>query len=385
MMGRELGLRVGVLALGGLGGSGRVACDLARGIADRGHRAFVLTARDTPWRSELGLRVTHVVVDAPIAPPEPDDAWIDPLAEQVAAAVRERGISVLSVHYGRGLAAAAIRARRALRSAGFGAGPRICVTLHGSDVTALADSPTEARRLADDLADCDEVTSVSHWLADAAVETLALPRRPRVIHNGVDTSVFRPADAQMGHRPRLVHASNFRAIKRPLDAIRVLAALHHDGIDAVLTMIGDGPLRPAAMRLAAELGIADAVRFVGPLVPVELADRLRRSDLALVTSASESFGLVALEALASGTPLVGTRCGGLEEVLGSDPVLVERSLSPVGDVARLATRIGAILRNPADRADLRARGLAIGRHAFGRTAMVDAYIETFGRVLRSSA
>jgi N-acetyl-alpha-D-glucosaminyl L-malate synthase BshA len=380
---RERALRVGVLALGGLGGSSRVACDLARGLADRGHATCVLSSPQPWWCPEAAAGVGFVPLAVPREPRPAAASWVEPLADALVQVVVAQGLQVLSVHYGVGLAAAAVKARRRLAKAGRAL--RVCATLHGTDVTWFGEDPEQGPALARALQECDAVTAVSSWLADRAQRTLGLPRRPEVIANGVDTELFRPqvAPRRPSTRPLLCHASNFRPVKRPLDALEILARVRREGVDAELMMVGDGPLRMAAREHARALGLDDHVSFLPPVSPAALAELLRVVDLSLVTSESESFGLFALESMASGVPVLGTRCGGLQEVLAADDSgeLAQALIADVGDVDALARLATAVLATPHQHQlhRLRQRALALGRTAFPRQRQVHAFADVLGR------
>jgi N-acetyl-alpha-D-glucosaminyl L-malate synthase BshA len=309
-------------------------------------------------------------------PTAASDAWVIPLADAIVETAIQHGLHALSVHYAVGLAEAAVLARDRLAARGHAL--RVCVTLHGSDVTAFAEQTEQRDRLRTALSRVDRITAVSAWLAAAARSKLGLASAPRLIPNAVDTALFFPdprADRVPGRPAVLCHASNFREIKRPLDNVDVLARVLARGHDARLTMIGDGPLRTEAESRAHARDVAGRTTFVGPVAPAVLAGHLRRSDIVLVTSASESFSLVALEAMASGAVLVGTRCGGLEELLGGTPEWCDRLLAEPGDIEGLATRVGALLADPA--LFLRARdvGLSIARGSFAQDEQLAAYAD----------
>ncbi len=377
--GRHEPLRVGMLALGGLGGSSRVACELARGMAGQGHAVRMLSSADPWWGSEPAATVDVAPLPVPREPTPAHAAWVEPLAEALVERVRAHDLEVLSVHYAVGLAQAAVEARRRLHARGYAL--RVCATLHGTDVTQWGRHPEQGPALTRVLRRCDAVTAVSRWLADRASDELDLPQRPEVVANAVDTEMFRPgAIRPASPRPLLCHASNFRAVKRPLDAIEVLSRMRDRGLDAELLMVGDGPLRPAARQLAHDEGLSCRVRFLDPVSPARLATLLCAADLSLVTSESESFGLFALESMASGTPVLATRCGGLEEVFEADPTgeLPAALLAPVGDVDDLAGRAVTALRTAGMLSRLRARSLRVGRRAFPR----ERQLQSFTRVLR---
>ena len=367
--------RVGFVTLGGLGGSARVAHDVARGLAESGQPTVLLTCERPQFAAEIAPWVPHVTVRCPRVPTAARPEWVQALATDLERAVVDHGLEVLSVHYGAGLAAAAIEARRRLEARGVAV--RVCVTLHGTDVTRIIDDEDQRRALAVALEAADVVTAVSPWLAECAQRRLELRCAPLVVDNGVDTELFRPGPvpARRGHV--IGHASNFRPIKRPLDSIEIVHALREAGTDVRLEMVGDGPLRSAARNRVTELGLDDAVRFIDPLPQADLAAWLRGTDMVLVTSECESFGLIALEAMASGVVVSGWCCGGLQGMLDLDPMLADELLVPLGDTELLARRVRATLDDPTRRADLRTRCLGIGRHRFGRDAQLDGYRRVF--------
>ncbi|MEX1366330.1 MAG: glycosyltransferase [Nannocystaceae bacterium] len=383
-------LRVGLVALGGLGGSSRVACELARGLVAHGHFAVLLSSADTWWAHDHLEGVDTLGMPVPRTPRAASPGWVEPLTESLVRAVLEHDLHVLNVHYCVGLAAAAIEARR--RLAARGRRLRVCATLHGTDVTRFGVHSRQGPELSAVLRQCDAVTAVSGWLADEALRTLKLPERPMVITNGIDTSLFRPrartrVAAVGGQRGRMVlcHASNFRAVKRPLDAIAVLERLRRDDIDAELWMVGDGPLVEEAQHRAEPLG--DAVHFFPATSPATLAHMLGVVDMTVVTSSSESFGLFALESMACGVPVLGTRCGGLEEIFAADRSgqLAEALLAHVGDVEDLAARAGVVLRDPAAMQRLRQAALAVGRDAFPRQDQLRAYARVLTELTTEAA
>lgn len=370
-------VRVGFVALGGLGGSSRVAHDVAASLARDGAAVVSLTCGESQFGPEVSTWVQHVPVRAPRAPQPAEDAWVHALADDLELAVTEHGIDVLSVHYGVGLAEAAMLARMRLRERGLGL--RVFVTLHGTDVTEHARDPGQARRLRLALRRADGVSAVSPWLSGLARERLVLPQPPQIIPNGIDLDVFRPNPAvRVVDPPVLVHASNFRPVKRPLDAIEVLHTLKRRGVDAALEMIGDGPLRGAARALSRELGVAGEVNFIDPLAQGELAARLRGASVSLVTSESESFGLFAVESMASGVPLAGWKSSGLLGTLRGDPGLGDALLVRRGDVERLADRVVAMLHDPAHHEGLARRCISLVRRRYARSGQLEDYRQFLG-------
>jgi L-malate glycosyltransferase len=368
-------LRLGIVALGGLGGSGRVAWDIARGLAGAGHHVVRLTSPTPHWSADARGVLTSPSSHVPSTPRAAELAWVSALARDVRARVIEQDLEALSVHYGIGLVEAAIEAREGLPG---GRPLRVFATLHGTDIETARTDAEQRCRLAAALERCEAVTAVSNWLADEAREVLGLRARPVVIRNAVDTELFHPGEQPVEPPFTLVHASNFRPVKRPLDCLEVLANLRERGMPVRLVMTGDGPLHASARRHAEALGVTSDVEFCPPVDRRALAEQLRQAHICLVTSETESFGLVALEAMASGAPFVGTRCGGLRELVEA---IRGRDLSPVlladpGDIAGLAARVEALLRDPALHASVRQACLRAA-HDYERASQLRAYLELF--------
>lgn len=296
-------LRIGVSCFSTFGGSGVVATALGQAMAARGHEV-VFVGDAPPQRLDLTQpRLRFHPVPTGFDPP-PGDAFA------LAAALLEvRGLDLIHAHYALPHAAAAVLARQ------LGSTAPVITTLHGTDVTTLGADPRWQPLLRMCLAQSAAVTVPSHALARAAAPLLAGPAE--VIPDFVDTEVFRPLHPDdpngcpaIPGELRLVHVSNFRPVKRVqavVDVFRRVLAQQ----PARLLLIGDGPDRPAVEHAAADLG--DRVRFIGKRHHFEAT--LRAATVFLLPSATESFGLAALEALASGVPVVASNVGGLPEVV----------------------------------------------------------------------
>ncbi|MCA9716538.1 MAG: glycosyltransferase, partial [Myxococcales bacterium] len=410
-------LAIGLLAMGGVGGSGRVARAVARGLADRGHHVHLFSSDDPHWNdSQLDWVTTHRIglQDTPQPPERVDAAAAARLAEQL----RRHQLRVLNVHYASGLLGVALAARDRLGRAGLGV--RVCASLHGTDVTswtspderaleghaplASGDALTSRRVLAEQLRRCDAITTVSRWLAVRARAAFDLPEEPIVIPNAVESRLFhpRPARALRARLTRdddellLAHVSNLRPVKRSGDAVELLARVRAAGVPARLVLMGDGPEAAAVTRLAAALGVREHVHMTGALQPGPLARHLAACDLALVTSASESFSLAALEAMACGLPVLGTRCGGLEEVVQRleradepradervEPGPLSRLLVDVGDVAAMAARVLELLGSDAELRAISELLLRASLGPFREHAQVARYLAVYRGALRT--
>ena len=337
-------MNIAVLLHGGAGGSGVVATELGLRFAARGHNVHFVADR-VPFRlTEMGRpnvyfhqvgSMTYPLFDAPLTT----------LAEasKLAEVVEEFSIDVIHAHYAIPHAAAAVMARDMVRCAP----PVVVTTLHGTDVTLVGLDRAYLRTTQYSIERSDVVTAVSRYLADYTVNEMGVAQDIRVVPNMVDHTRFAPRELpelrlRYAHPDErlVVHVSNFRPVKRTPDVVRIFERVAKVG--ARLLMIGDGPDRPEAVALAAELGLGGRVSFLGSFPRIE--DLLGVSDLFLLPSSQESFGLAALEAMASGVPVVASRVGGVPEVVidGETGVLCE-----LGDVEGMAEAAVRLLTDPA--------------------------------------
>ncbi len=375
-------MNIAVLLHGGAGGSGVVATELGLLFAGRGHNVHFVADR-VPFRlTELGRHgvyfhqvgsMTYPLFDAPLTT----------LAEasKLAEVVEEFNIDVIHAHYAIPHAAAAVMARDMVRCAP----PVVVTTLHGTDVTLVGLDRAYLRTTQHSIERSDVVTAVSRYLADYTVNEMGVRRDIRVVPNMVDGARFAPRAMpelrlRYAHPDErlVVHVSNFRPVKRTGDVVRIFERIAKVG--ARLLMIGDGPDRPEAVALAAELGLGGRVSFLGSFPRIE--DLLAVSDLFLLPSSLESFGLAALEAMASGVPVVASRVGGVPEVVvdGETGVLCE-----VGDVGGMAEAAVELLTNPAlhQRFAEAARRRAV--QTFGETQVTPLYEAAYEAALAGAA
>lgn len=327
-------MKIAVLCFHTLGGSGVVASELGRELSLRRHEVHFIGAALPARLEPKAGRIFFHEVPLEEAPPVLGEAFPLMLAAKLVDVASTHGIDLVHAHYAVPHAAAALLARAALAKK-----PPLVLTLHGSDVPESAPQGLVQvlRRLVREAA---AVTVPSAALAARAKEHLSC--EPIVFPNFVDVDRFSPGPARRETRV-LFHASNFRPVKRPQDLLRIFEKVRAR-MPATLVLAGDGPLREKLQAEARERGIA-GVRFAGA-VP-DLLPLLRESDVFLLPSAKESFGLAALEALACGVPVVGSRTGGIPDVVGDAGALFEP-----GDVEGMAQAVLRILGDPAEHARL---------------------------------
>jgi N-acetyl-alpha-D-glucosaminyl L-malate synthase BshA len=380
--------RIAVACFPTLGGSGIVASEIGARLAARGHQVRFFAA-EPPARLDLDApRVSFQRVGARARPPLDSDVYPLALGAALADAVNE-GFDVIHAHYAFPHAAGALLARAMVLRAGA-APPRVVLTLHGTDVTELGADPALSDVVRHIAATSDALSAPSYWLRDRAVEQLGLPADTiHVIPNFVDPVAFQPQSGDLRElfpalsgwddeqrRPRvLLHGSSFRSWKRVGDAVRALALVRKQR-EAVLVLLGDGPERGAVQTLIAQLGLDAYVRYLGPLA--RLSHVLARADLFVLPSASESFGLAALEALASGVPVVASAVGGLPEVVRDG---ITGLLVPPGQPEAIAAAALSLLN---DRTRHRAMSQAARADALARFAP-DPAIDRYEHLLCARA
>jgi N-acetyl-alpha-D-glucosaminyl L-malate synthase BshA len=367
-------MRVGVVTHGGMGGSGTVAAELALGLAARGHEVHLVTPQ-RPFRLAAdadGVNVHEVV--AARHPMWTEAPWPLAVASRIAAVARDARLDVIHVHFA---VPYAVAAELACRMLGDAAPPWIA-TLHGTDVEPLGTDAGYGPVTRFALASAARITVPSQHLRSAAAR--AGLGDVALVPNFVDADRFRPApDREPPGTAVFVHASNFRPVKRALDVAAVFARVAQD-LPARLLLVGDGTDRQATLDRLAESGVGDRVEAPGARADVE--HWLGRAHVALVPSERESFGLAALEALASGVPVVGSRVGGLPEVVEHG---VTGLLADAGDVAAMAAHARALVSDAArwrTMADA-ARRAAIAR--FTPAHAIDAYTAIYRAARRGTS
>ena len=367
-------MKIGITCYPTYGGSGAVATELGIALAERGHEVHFITYRQ-PFRLPSFLPgVFFHEVDVGKYPLFEYPPYDLALAARMHEVVVTHGLDLLHVHYAIPHATSAWIAREMLRH--YGHDTRVITTLHGTDITVVGQERSFHTITRFSIEKSDRLTAVSEFLRDETEYAFGCAGCDvEVIPNFIDPARYDRARhapdirAQLGAAGRkvLLHVSNFRPVKRVRDVVRTFARVHAQ-LPSALVMVGDGPERDDAEDEARGLGVERDVHFLGKIERVE--PLLASADLFLLPSDRESFGLSALEALASGVPVVGCRVGGLPEVVrdGETGVLCE-----VGDVEAMGAAALAILRDEGRWARMGAAAAADARARFARDAVVARY------------
>jgi len=366
-------VRIGITCYPTYGGSGAVATELGIALAEKGHEVHFITYRQ-PFRLPSFLpRIYFHEVDVGRYPLFEYPPYDLALAVRMHEVVKSHELDLLHVHYAIPHATSAWIAREMLREAGSDV--KVITTLHGTDITIVGQDPSFHPITKFSIEKSDRITAVSQYLRQRTFNAFGCAGcQVEVIYNFIDPDVYNRSkyppllsEELNGGRRVLMHVSNFRPVKRVRDIVRIYARVQ-EAVPSVLVMVGDGPDRVEAETEARTLGVDRTVHFLGKIDVV--APLLAGADLFLLPSQSESFGLSALEALASGTPVVGSKAGGLVEVVKEG---VTGALREIGDVDAMATASIEIL-SDRDRWETMSRDAAADSRArFSRDDIVRQY------------
>ncbi len=314
-------MNVGIVCYASVGGSGIVATELAKVLARRGHEVRLISS-EPPFRlGDFQAGLAFHAVQTPGYPLFREPQYLLSLANKIVEVSRECDLDIIHAHYAVPHATAAYLARQILAASGTGRVPRVITTLHGTDVTLIGSDPSYSETAVFSIDQSDGVTAVSRSLRDDTFRQLPVRADIRVIPNFLDCQHHkRTFDASLADRYRrhdpavklVIHVSNFRPVKRVEVVVDIFRRIR-ERMPARLLLVGDGPDLPAACRRAREYGLSADVEPLGEqelVVPL-----LSISDLCLLPSSQESFGLAALEAMACEVPVVASRVGGLTEVI----------------------------------------------------------------------
>jgi N-acetyl-alpha-D-glucosaminyl L-malate synthase BshA len=339
-------MKIGIVCYPTFGGSGVLATELGKALANEGHKVHFITYQQPVRLNEFNTNIFYHEVRVPTYPLFDYPPYELALASTMVDVIINHDLDLLHVHYAIPHASAAYMAKQIVKQKN-GRNVPVITTLHGTDITLVGKDKTYEPVVTFSINESDAITAVSQNLREETYRFFDIRKEIEVIYNFVDVKRFdkKPLDAfrqviAPDNEKILIHASNFRKVKRIDDVIKVFAKVQAT-IPAKLLMVGDGPERHAAEELCRQLGVDEQVRFLGKQEQME--DILAVSDVFLLPSEYESFGLAALEAMAARVVVISSNAGGLAEINipGETGFLAE-----VGDTEAMSNYAIQLLSNP---------------------------------------
>jgi N-acetyl-alpha-D-glucosaminyl L-malate synthase BshA len=365
-------LKIGISCYAHFGGSGVVASELGRELARRGHEVHLI-ASHLPFRLRSFEPNIFFHEATPAVYPVFEEAPSNlALATKMVEVTENYMLDVMHVHYAMPFATSAYLAKQIMLPRALG----VVTTLHGTDITVVGAEPSFFRITQFSMQSSDRLTAVSRFLKERAEATFGFTKPIEVIYNFVDPHVFAPKRdsrirlAAPGTKV-LMHASNFRPVKNIPVVIQVFAEVRKK-LQAKLVMVGDGPEKAAAEQLARELGVHRDVLFLGNQDCME--EMLPLADVFLLPSSSESFGLVALEAMSAEVPVICSNAGGLSEVVEHG---FTGFLHDPAHVAGYTASVLKLLTNDPLRRTMGRRGRRVAMERFSAEEMVERYVKVY--------
>ncbi len=374
-------MKIGILCSPTYGGSGVVATELGRFLARRGHEVhFISTAMPFRLDSSPDERIFYHEVQSISYPVLPGELYGISIASRAVQVAEDYGLDIIHAHYAIPHAISAWLAREVMKDHPLKF--KVITTLHGTDITLVGRAPSFYPVVRFAIENSDAVTTVSNWLKEETIREFKITTPIEVIPNFVDEDKFRRGiiPCRRSHyapneEKILMHISNFRPVKRVGDVVKVFARVR-EKMPAKLLVIGDGPERDLAGHMARERGVMQDCHFLGKQEHIE--EFLSCSDLMLFPSEYESFGLAALEAMASENVVIASRGGNLPELIthGEDGFVAD-----IGDVEAMADIAVDILQDDDRRLAMgkRARKNAIER--FHPETIVPQYERLYEQVM----
>ena len=371
-------MKIGLICYPTYGGSGVIGTELGQSLARRGHEVhficYNIPARLSPYAENIIFHPVDVVA-YPLFKFPP---YTISLASKTAEVIKLYGLNLIHAHYAIPHSTSAHLAQQIVGDENL----KIITTLHGTDIRLVGMDASYYTVTKYSIENNNGITAVSSHLARVTKEEFKIDNHIEVIPNFVDTERFKRKDSPVKRinyaEPQekiVTHVSNFRSPKRVSDVVRIFKKIS-DNIHAKLLMVGEGPDMGIAMELVNNLDLTSQVRFMHMIDPVE--NILSISDLFLLPSGTESFGLAALEAMSCGVPVVATDVGGI-------PELVEHGgcgfLAPVKDVEKMGENAVTILKDDILRERMSKRGRDITLEKFDEETIVSRYEQYYEKVL----
>ena len=376
-------MKIGITCYPTYGGSGVVATELGKALAQRGHEIHFITYAMPMRLDTYHDNIYYHEVDIPNYPLFEFQLYSLALAGKMVEVIKYEKLDILHVHYAIPHAVSGFMAKQIISDRHD---IKLVTTLHGTDITLIGLEPSFQPLVKFSLEQSDAVTSVSRFLREKTLTNFNTQKDIEVIPNFVDTTLYTPGRncrlrEQVAPNGEVIlgHVSNFRSVKRVPDTVYILEKVL-EVMPAKLVLVGDGPERTETERLARQLGIIDHVKFLGK--QNGLPQILSAMDLFLLPSQSESFGLSALEAMSCGVPVVATSSSGIPEVVvhGETGYVAE-----IGDVQRMAKYVVDILTNKKKKEMFSENARRRAIELFDTELIIPRYEELYRRVLAQEA
>lgn len=372
-------MNIAIVCYPTFGGSGVLATELGKALAEKGHNIHFITYQQPVRLSGFHANIFYHEVRVPTYPLFDFPPYETALASAMVDVVLNHKIDLLHVHYAIPHASAAYMAKKILAKRNIDI--PVITTLHGTDITLVGRDKTYSPVVTFSMEESDVLTAVSDNLKEETYKNFDIDKPIEVIHNFVDVKRFhrKPVDAfkkliAPNGEKIIVHASNFRKVKRVDDVVKTFIGINKS-IPAKLLLIGDGPERPYIESFTRDCESCAEIKFLGKQEQME--EILPISDLFLLPSEYESFGLAALEAMAAEVPVISSNAGGLPEIIINGYC---GYMSPIGDTESMAANAVSILADPAIHQQFRKNALAQAKN-FDIHNIVPLYEEMYFKLV----
>ncbi|MED1468030.1 N-acetyl-alpha-D-glucosaminyl L-malate synthase BshA [Bacillus salipaludis] len=371
-------LKIGITCYPTVGGSGVVATELGKMLAEKGHEIHFISS-SMPFRlNRMYHNIYYHQVDVNQYSVFQYPPYDLALASKMAEVANREKLDLLHVHYAIPHAVCAILAKQMSNH-----DIKIVTTLHGTDITVLGYDPSLTDAIKFGIEKSDAVTAVSNALISQTYELINPDKQIETVYNFIDERVYQKSDVQhlktefqiKESEKVIIHVSNFRAVKRVPDVVKTFAKISKV-LPAKLLLVGDGPEMTNVCKLVRKLSVEDRVLFLGKQESLE--ELYSISDLKLLLSEKESFGLVALEAMACGVPCIGTNVGGIPEVIEHGKT---GFLCKLGDIEDISSKAIQILSDEHLHKAFSLRGIETVRNKFNANKVVEQYEQLYFKLL----
>jgi L-malate glycosyltransferase len=371
-------LKIGITCYPTVGGSGVVATELGKMLAEKGHEIHFISS-SMPFRLN---RIYHNICYHQVEVNQYSVFQYPPydiaLASKMAEVANRENLDILHVHYAIPHAVCAILAKQMST-----VDVKIVTTLHGTDITVLGYDPSLTAAIKFGIEKSDVVTAVSSSLIEQTYELIQPDKQIETVYNFIDERIYQKKDAdhlkkEFGIKENekvVIHVSNFRPVKRVQDVVETFARIA-EAMPAKLLLVGDGPEMTPVCRLVKKLGLTDKVHLLGK--QENLDELYSISDLKLLLSEKESFGLVALEAMACGVPCIGTNVGGMPEVIQHG---VTGYICELGDIDDISSKAISLLTNQQIHEQFANNGVSVVNTKFRAEQIVGQYEQLYYKLL----